>query len=61
MLKYIFKAFNFTVAFIMLLALCAVDSASWIPFIVLMVCATYLIAVAWWQEKRYLESEDEEE
>lgn len=61
MLKYIFKAFNFAMAFIMLLALCAVDSASWIPFIVLMVSAVYLISVAWWQEKRYLESEGEQE
>lgn len=61
MLKYIFNAFNFTVAFIMLLALCAVDSASWIPFIVFIVSAAYLMVVTWWQEKRYLESEDEEE
>lgn len=61
MLKYIFKAFNFTVAFIMLLALCAVDSASWTPFIVLVASAAYLIAIAWWQEKRYEESEGEEE
>lgn len=61
MLKYIFKAFNLAVAFIMLLALCAVDSASWIPFIVLMVSAVYLMAVAWWQEKRWMESEDEQE
>lgn len=65
MLKYMFKltgkAFNFVVAFIMLLALCAVDSASWIPFIVFIVSAAYLMAVAWWQEKRYLESEDEQE
>lgn len=65
MLKYMFKltgkAFNFAVAFIMLLALCAVDSASWIPFIVFIVSAAYLMAVAYWQEKRYLARKDEQE
>lgn len=61
MLKYIIKAFNFVVAIIMLVSLCAVDSASWTPFIVLVASAAYLIAIAWWQEKRYEAREGEEE
>ena len=51
MLKYIFKGFNYAVAFVMLLALCAVDSVSWIPFAVFFAALAYLIAVAWWQER----------
>lgn len=50
MWKFVKRIFFGTVGFIDLVALCAVDSESWIPFIIFCICSSILGLWAWWND-----------
>jgi len=62
MLKYIlnkiFVGFNCMVAFVMIFALCALDSESMIPFMVFLGSGLYLCVAGYFYERRMVEDEE---
>lgn len=63
MMKYIlnkiFAGFNCMVAFVMIFALCCLDSESWWPTIVFFASAVYLVAAGYFYERSIAEGEEE--
>lgn len=57
-MKYIFYAFNALMAFVMMFALCALDSESMIPFMVFLGSGLYLCVAGYFYERRMVEDEE---
>lgn len=58
-MKYIFKAFNYFVGFVWAASLCAVDSVSNLPTILLLISSGYLMVLALRYGKPYVQEEEE--
>ena len=57
-MKYIFYAFNALMAFVMMFALCCLDSESMIPFMVFLGSGLYLCVAGYFYERRMVEDEE---
>lgn len=58
-MKYLLFAFNCMVAFVMMFALCSLDSDSWVPFIMFAASALYLMVVGYFYERSVVEGDEE--